>query len=376
MELLRTLMQLQSERGCLTNDTLRELSRQKRIPLYRLEGLASYYPHFRRSEPKPIRIQVCRDVVCRMARDKSLRPGLEAAAKRNPDIVMEDVSCIGCCDAAPAFMVNDSAVDRDALRQIADEPDDISGHLALCRTTSKRATESTASAHVRRRCDPASLPEVDTWKPVRDWIAACNDLPSETIQRLKASGLRGMGGAGFPTGRKWELVAAEDRTPKFVICNADESEPGTFKDRGILTELPYLVVQGMVLAGLTIGAEQGIVYLRHEYEDAHRTLETWITNARRSGFLGDNVCGTGHAFDIEVFISPGGYILGEETALLEALEDKRGEPRNKPPYPGVRTGYGDNRHSSTTSKRSPWQLPSFTSGRNGGTIRVRESAPV
>src|SRR5262249_6967551 len=148
---------------------------------------------------------------------------------------------------------------------------------------------------------------------------------ARVVDMLKASGLRGMGGAGFPTGTKGELVAKETRTPKYVICNADESEPGTFKDREILADLPHLVIEGMALAGFAVGADKGILYIRHEYESERLRFVAELQRARDRGVLG--------SFEIEVFVSPGGYILGEETALLEALEDKRGEPRNKPPFP-------------------------------------------
>jgi NADH:ubiquinone oxidoreductase subunit F (NADH-binding) len=143
-----------------------------------------------------------------------------------------------------------------------------------------------------------------------------------------------MGGAGFPTGRKWALVAAEPATPRTVVCNADESEPGTFKDREILRDLPHLVVEGMALAAHCIGAERGYVFIRHEYEAERRALEVAIEGARSAGALGRDCFGTGFDFDVDIFVSPGGYILGEETALLECMEDRRGEPRNKPPFPG------------------------------------------
>jgi NADH:ubiquinone oxidoreductase subunit F (NADH-binding) len=149
-----------------------------------------------------------------------------------------------------------------------------------------------------------------------------------------------MGGAGFPTGRKWSLVAAQSATPRYVICNADESEPGTFKDRVLLEQLPHLVVEGMVLAGLAIGASEGWVYIRHEYVAELGALRRAITHARDSGALGQNVFGSDFSFDLQIFVSPGGYILGEETALLEALEGRRGEPRNKPPYPSVEGLHG------------------------------------
>jgi NADH:ubiquinone oxidoreductase subunit F (NADH-binding) len=145
------------------------------------------------------------------------------------------------------------------------------------------------------------------------------------IQRLKGSGLRGMGGAGFPTGLKWELVRKEAATPKYVVCNADESEPGTFKDRVILEELPHLVVEGIALGALAVGAREAWIYLRHEYGPERVAIERAIDAAK----------GELEGLDLRVFVSPGGYILGEETALLEALEGKRGEPRNKPPYPGT-----------------------------------------
>jgi NADH:ubiquinone oxidoreductase subunit F (NADH-binding) len=136
-----------------------------------------------------------------------------------------------------------------------------------------------------------------------------------------------MGGAGFPTGLKWDIVRKEPATPKYVVCNADESEPGAFKDRVILAELSHLVIEGMCLAAFVTGAKQGYVYIRHEYDPERKAMQVALDDARGRGILGDE-------FDIEIVVSPGGYILGEETALLEAMEDRRGEPRNKPPYPG------------------------------------------
>jgi len=164
--------------------------------------------------------------------------------------------------------------------------------------------------------------------------AALDQEPAALIGRLEESGLRGMGGAAFPTGRKWKLVAAEPATPRYVVCNADESEPGTFKDREILRDLPHLVIEGMALAAWCVGARRGIVFIRHEYGPERRALEAAIALAREAGALGQGVFGGRLDFDLEVFVSPGGYILGEETALLECMEDRRGEPRNKPPFPG------------------------------------------
>ena len=183
------------------------------------------------------------------------------------------------------------------------------------------------------RSDPYDRP-ADHFNTAVRLAANLEELSATCLERLQSAGLRGMGGAGFPTGRKWQLVASEPASPKYVICNADESEPGTFKDRVLLASLPHLVIEGLVLAGLTTGADRGIVFLRHEYEPERRILQQALDEARQRGVLGENACGSGRSFDIEIFVSPGGYILGEETALLEALEDRRGEPRHKPPYPG------------------------------------------
>ena len=163
----------------------------------------------------------------------------------------------------------------------------------------------------------------------------------QVISALTASGLRGMGGAGFPTGRKWGLVAAQEASPKYVICNADESEPGTFKDRQILAEQPHLVLEGLLLGMAVVGAEEGWVFIRHEYGQEEAVIRGEIEALRAAGLVGQTVlpgkgvAGSGRRLSVEVFTSPGGYILGEESALIECMEGHRGEPRNKPPFPGT-----------------------------------------
>jgi NADH:ubiquinone oxidoreductase subunit F (NADH-binding) len=157
----------------------------------------------------------------------------------------------------------------------------------------------------------------------------------QIITALQDSGLRGMGGAGFPAGRKWDLVAAQVAAPKYVICNADESEPGTFKDRQILAEQPHLVLEGMLLGMLAVGAEEGWVFIRHEYGPEEAVIRREIEALRAAGLAGANAGGSGRRLSVEVFTSPGGYILGEESALIECMEGHRGEPRNKPPFPGT-----------------------------------------
>ena len=312
--LLNELMELQRQEGWLPEPGLREIASRCGVPLHRLESLSTFYTHFRRTPPGRLELAVCRDVACQLAgRDAALdalRSGLSAAG-----VELREVSCLGRCDAAPAGCVGERTLD------LSDESD---------------VRAALADFEPRER-------------PVRSWAAdpyanagerysalrrAVADGGAGLVDALEASGLRGMGGAGFPTARKWRLVAAEPASPKYVVCNADESEPGTFKDREILHDLPHLVIEGMVLAGLCVGAERGIIFIRHEYGPERRRLEAEIAAARAAGALGERVFGSGLAFEVEIFVSPGGYILGEETALLECLEDRRGEPRNKPPFPG------------------------------------------
>lgn len=162
---------------------------------------------------------------------------------------------------------------------------------------------------------------------------------NEILAELKESGLKGRGGAGFPTSTKWMLTAAAKAVRKFVICNADEGEPGTFKDRVLLTEYPELVLEGMLIAGFTVGAKEGIIYLREEYSYILEFLEQKIEDMRKSNLLGKDISGQeGFDFDIQIRLGSGAYVCGEETALIESLEGNRGEPRNRPPFP-VNTGF-------------------------------------
>ncbi|MFA7360722.1 MAG: NADH-ubiquinone oxidoreductase-F iron-sulfur binding region domain-containing protein [Candidatus Kapaibacterium sp.] len=160
----------------------------------------------------------------------------------------------------------------------------------------------------------------------------------DILFELKSSKLKGRGGAGFPTSTKWMLTAAAKAEEKFLVCNADEGEPGTFKDRVLLTEYPELVFDGMVVGGFTIGSKLGIVYLRGEYEYMRKFLEDYLEQMRKDNLLGKNILGSGFDHEIVIRMGAGAYVCGEETALIESLEGHRGEARNRPPYP-VNTGF-------------------------------------
>lgn len=159
--------------------------------------------------------------------------------------------------------------------------------------------------------------------------------PEDVVEEVKKSGLRGRGGAGFPTGMKWSFLAKPEGVPRYLVCNADESEPGTFKDRYLMTHIPHALIEGMIVSSFALGAHTSYIYVRGEMMPQIRILERAIAEAKEKGFLGKNILGSG--YDLEIYVQPGGgaYICGEETALLESLEGKRGNPRIKPPFPAI-----------------------------------------
>jgi len=174
--------------------------------------------------------------------------------------------------------------------------------------------------------------------------------PHEVIAEVRAAGVRGRGGAGFPAGVKWGFIPKETSKPKYLICNADESEPGTFKDREIIRVDPHMLIEGIIIASYAIGASTSYIYIRGEFTEEAKILETAIAEAYQKKYLGENIHNTG--FDLNVFVhrGAGAYICGEETALIESIEGKRGQPRLKPPFPAV-VGVSPARQWSTTSKR-------------------------
>jgi NADH:ubiquinone oxidoreductase subunit F (NADH-binding)/NADH:ubiquinone oxidoreductase subunit E len=320
--LIPALNAIQQRCGWLPRDELVALARDVRRPLYEIEGLISFYPHYRTTEPKTVQIAVCHDLTCWLhGSDERIA---EAKARYGDDAEVElvEVSCLGRCDIAPA-----AAVDEQPLPF---------AEVEAARAGSPRATAQRGDEP--RPNDPYAAGE-ERYRLVRRVLAG--DLGADAIiATLKESELRGMGGAGFPTGQKWEIVAGQAPVPHYTVCNADESEPGTFKDRQILAEQPHLVLEGMLLGMLVTASEEGWIFIRHEYGPEEEVLRAELDALRSQGLLGDDVLGTGRRLQVEIFTSPGGYILGEESALLECMEGHRGEPRNKPPFPGLYGLYG------------------------------------
>jgi NADH:ubiquinone oxidoreductase subunit F (NADH-binding)/NADH:ubiquinone oxidoreductase subunit E len=318
------LREIQSQYGYLPADQLHQLSQRTKTPLYRIHGVADFYPHFHLSRPPKVTMGVCSDMSCHLRGADALKASLQQRFRgmSEKDVVVRDLSCLGQCDGAPAVSINDH-VYRNVTSPQAEA-------LVLAALGGSELPDMPAE---ERTVLLGSDPYVDSerYGALRKLVATLDR--DGVIAQLKASGLSGLGGAGFPTGVKWEAVRREPGSEKYVVCNADESEPGTIKDRFIMRNLPNLVIEGMIIAGIVTGARKGIFYIRHEYQAQEKILHEEIERCYEEGILGPSVLGSGLTFELELFVSPGGYICGEESALIEAIEGKRAEPRNKPPFP-------------------------------------------
>ena len=326
--LIPMLMEIQGRLGWLPREELEALAWEQKRPLYEIQGLVSFYPHFRTEPPTGVTVRVCHDLTCWLNGAEDRIAQLHEQYGDAGDVEVVEISCPGRCDIAPAATVDEQPARLDDVDTLVD---------------AKRNGDNDLGAVV------ADGPEGgwpnDPYGPGEPRYQALRALlsgeitPQQVIDNLQASGLRGMGGAGFPTGKKWELVRGEEAVDgsgiKYAICNADESEPGTFKDRQLLAEQPHLVLEGLLMGMVVTGAEEGWVFIRHEYGPEEAVLHAEIENLREQRLIGDDVLGSGRRLSLDIFTSPGGYILGEETALIECMEGHRGEPRNKPPFPGV-----------------------------------------
>jgi NADH-quinone oxidoreductase subunit F len=308
-------------------------------------GVASFYASFS-LEPRPPRVlHLCVDLACQAAGAEALAESLEGREGwvRSP--------CLGLCERAPAALVTDYGKLRHDGVVAPAEPAELSDALergaAACAAEPAPAgavpQAGEAGVVLLRRIGAVDPESLDDYRAAGGYAALRRAVelgPEGVIGEVTASGLVGRGGAAFPAGRKWEAVAGEPARPHELVCNADESEPGTFKDRVLLEGDPFAVIEAMTIAGYATGCERGHVYLRGEYPRARSILEGAIDAARQRGFLGDDVMGLGFAFDIEVRRGAGAYICGEETAIFNSIEGYRGEPRSKPPFPTQRGLFG------------------------------------
>ena len=353
--------------GWVSRGALNHISKRLAVPPAEAYGVASFYALTPTTPRPPIVAHVCDDIACRLAGAARITDALEAsvgpagAELGDSGTTWLPSPCLGQCERAPAVLVTVAGEEPGGL--VVGELEDAGAVLDTLGWAAEVAMEGPARVRAELRDAPAEPLEwvrslapqagddgllllarvgrvdptsLDAYRASGGYEALSRAFelgPQAVIEEITNAKLVGRGGAAFPTGRKWAAVAAQPATPRYVVCNADESEPGTFKDRLILEEDPFALLESMTIEGFAVGAARGYLYLRGEYPLARERLEHAIREARAAGLLGDDVLGTGWAFDIELRIGAGAYIVGEETALFESIEGGRPEPRNKPPFP-------------------------------------------
>ena len=301
-------------------------------------------------------VMVCSGTACMSAESQKLRLTLEREIEEHnlQDIIrVFKTGCFGFCQNGPIMMVHPGEIFYCRVKP-EDVPELVENHLVNGKIVERllyqdaitgKTAQSIEDNHffqaqkriVLRNCGVINPEEIGEYIAQDGYFALAdvllNKKPEEVIELVSKSGLRGRGGAGFPTGRKWKLTAAQEVKPKYVVCNADEGDPGAFMDRSILEGDPHSILEAMAIAGYCIGANQGYIYIRSEYPIAVERLEIAIEQARQLGLLGGSILGSSFAFDISLRLGAGAFVCGEETALIHSAMGQRGEPRPRPPYP-------------------------------------------
>jgi len=332
---LELLKDIQTRQGRLSSAAIIDAARALRLPAHHLYGMATFYSMLSLEERQKV-LHVCDGPVCwlKRASGKSSAASEKAIsewAKAMPDYTVERTSCLGLCDRAPSMLVEDEQAGPVSPK---DAKKVCEGWRGVPTDYSKaRKGELRVMTALIGKIDPDSIDEALAHGAYEGLKKALQAQPAEVLDIVESSGLQGRGGAGFPVGRKWKFVAKEARTPRYIICNADESEPLIFKDRVLIDTNPHQLLEGMTIAGFACGASEAWIYIRGEYEYQAQRLENAIRQAEAKNLLGKNILGSGFSFKIHVHRGAGAYICGEETALIESLEGKRGEPRIRPPFP-------------------------------------------
>ena len=348
--LLPVLHAVQERIGWISPGALDYICARLTIPPAEAYGVASFYALFRTGPSPAVVVHVCDDLACRVSGAEQVceqmerRFGAEGteAGSNGTGVTWQRSPCLGQCDRGSAAMIQHAGADPARTGLAPFDPAQVRPALAPAVPAEPaaplvpQAAGDRSSLRLLRRVGQVDTGSLGSYRAVggyemlRRAVAAG---PQGVIRELKDAKLLGRGGAAFPIAVKWEAVATNPVRPHYVVCNADESEPGTFKDRVLMEEDPYALLEALTIMGYTCGAEQGYIYIRGEYPLAEARLRHAVEQARARGFLGPDVMGEGFAFDIEVRRGAGAYIAGEETALINSIEGKRAEPRNKPPFP-------------------------------------------
>lgn len=344
----------------MTLEQLNEIKKKHKRLVEVRRVIASEGKKLAKKTPYRKQVLVCGGTGCTSSGSKKVLKKLneELEAQGIKDVLVVRTGCFGLCSLGPIMIVypEGSFYSRVTPKEI---PEIVSGHLAEGgKSINKYLYEETVHSDgstiplsetpfykkqmriTLRNCgviDPENIEEaiaVDAYQALAKVLTTMK--PQDVIDELLAAGLRGRGGAGFPTGRKWSFAMAQDSDVKYVCCNADEGDPGAFMDRSVLEGDPHAVIEAMAIAGYTIGSNQGYVYVRAEYPIAVHRLQIAIEQAKEYGLLGKNILGTGFDFDIDIRLGAGAFVCGEETALMTSIEGNRGEPRPRPPFPAIK----------------------------------------
>ncbi|MGD8806605.1 MAG: NAD(P)H-dependent oxidoreductase subunit E [Chloroflexota bacterium] len=335
--LVEVLSAVQQAFGHLPEELLADVAQKLHLPLSHVYGVATFYDMYTLEPVGETDCMICTGPICaihgagELLEESCKQTGVPEAGQTSADgrFSVRPVSCLGLCDQAPAALVNMKA-------QVAIGLDDLPQMLRgqaqpPCLQVSGDPRILTAPIG---KLDPTDLIAHRATGAFAALQKALQEMtPEEVIEEVKTSRLAGRGGAGFPTGLKWQFARQESAELKYVVCNFDESEPGTFKDRALMEGNPYRVIEGLILSAYAIGARQGYIFIRAEYPAATDVVALALEKLYAVGLLGEKILGSDFSFDVEIRHNAGAYICGEETALFEAIEGKRGHPRLKPPYP-------------------------------------------
>ena len=353
--LIPMMVYAQDQFGFLSDEILQEIATRLDLNTIQVEETLAYYSMLRRKPAGKYHIQVCTNISCMLRGGNELykhvqkRLGIgHKEVSASGTFSLEEVECIGACTGAPAMQVNydfHEELDADKVDAILEQLE--AGKVPKPVPVISGALHPRDAAEVpviTKRFGIPNAKRIDTYLQQDGYKALEKALkgmtPASIIDEVKKSNLRGRGGAGFPTGMKWSFVPKDSPKPKYVLCNADESEPGTSKDRPLMELDPHQLIEGTVIAGRAIGSNQGYIYIRGEYRYLLDIMDIALAEAYSKGFLGKNILGTGFDFELCTHTGAGAYECGEESALMESLEGKRGYPRIKPPFPAVVGLYG------------------------------------
>jgi NADH-quinone oxidoreductase subunit F len=352
--LIPMMLYAQDQFGSLSDEILGEIAKRLDLNTIQVEETLAYYSMLRRKPAGRHHIQVCTNISCMLRGGNELykhvqkRLGIgHKEVSASGTFSLEEVECIGACTGAPAMQVNyDFYEDLD--------PDKVDAIFEQLQEGKKPKPSAVTAGSLHDRL-PAEVPviskrfgipnahKIDVYRKHEGYQAlekALTMTPDQIIDEVKKSSLRGRGGAGFPAGMKWSFVPKDTSKPKYILANADESEPGTCKDRPLMEMDPHQLIEGMVIAGRAVGSHQGYIYIRGEYRYIIDIMDAAIAEAYAKGYLGKNIQNSGFDFELVTHTGAGAYECGEESALMESLEGKRGYPRIRPPFPAVVGLYG------------------------------------